>query len=57
MIEKTTDREGLWRELFKAPDMPFPPYITRGVVRLDEVQAASFLATLTDIRRLPERAE
>ncbi len=54
MFEKTTSREQLARTLFEAEDMPFPPYVSRGVMRLSEKEAGGFLATLLDVRQLPE---
>jgi hypothetical protein len=54
MFEQTTNREQLARTLFELEGMPFPPYVTRGVMRLKEQEASAFLATLQHIRQLPE---
>ncbi len=55
MYGQIRNREQLAGTLFEAADMPFPPYVTRGVMRLTEDEAVAFLSTLLDIRRLPER--
>ena len=55
MNGQVRNREQLADTLFEAAEMPFPPYVTRGVMRLTEDEAVAFLSTLLDIRRLPER--